>query len=148
MERYVTTTYRLHEIHVCIKGGYVSSTYPKNKIDALNFLIKFFSPEFLVLCRRALYVFQLSEKLSTSLADVLRHSPSFWEGHSKPQFSFQFSGWRRCGRSWWQKIYSPGFIIRVERFVIHCRVGRLPSVNCADVHRGRRYRWRFWKLRW
>ena len=27
MERYVTTTYPLQELHVCIQGGYVSSTY-------------------------------------------------------------------------------------------------------------------------
>ena len=33
MGRYVTTTYRLHELHVCIPGGYVSGTYPKYKID-------------------------------------------------------------------------------------------------------------------
>ena len=36
MERYVTTTYRLQKLHVCIQGGYVSITYPKYKIDALN----------------------------------------------------------------------------------------------------------------
>ena len=36
MERYVTTTYRLHELHMCIQGGYVTTTYPKYKIDALN----------------------------------------------------------------------------------------------------------------
>ena len=27
MERYVTTTYRLQEVHVCIQDGYVSSKY-------------------------------------------------------------------------------------------------------------------------
>ena len=36
MERYVTTTYRLYELHMCVQGGYVSSTYPKYIIDALN----------------------------------------------------------------------------------------------------------------
>ena len=36
MERYVTTTYRLQKLHVCIRDAYVSSTYPKNKIDALH----------------------------------------------------------------------------------------------------------------
>ena len=37
MERYVTTTYRLHELHICVytQGGYVTITYPKYKIDAL-----------------------------------------------------------------------------------------------------------------
>ena len=29
MERYVTTTYRVHELHMCIQGGYVPTTYPK-----------------------------------------------------------------------------------------------------------------------
>ena len=28
MGRYVSTTYRLHKLHVCILGGYVSTTYP------------------------------------------------------------------------------------------------------------------------
>ena len=28
MERYVTTTYRLHELHRCVQGGYVTTTYP------------------------------------------------------------------------------------------------------------------------
>ena len=36
IERYVTITYRLQNLHVCIQGGYVSSTYPKcYKIEAL-----------------------------------------------------------------------------------------------------------------
>ena len=33
MGRYVTTTYRLHELHVFVLGGYVTTTYPKYKID-------------------------------------------------------------------------------------------------------------------
>ena len=28
MGRYVTTTYRLHKLHVFVLGGYVSTTYP------------------------------------------------------------------------------------------------------------------------
>ena len=36
MERYVTTTYLLHELHKCVQGGYVTTTYLKYKIDALN----------------------------------------------------------------------------------------------------------------
>ena len=36
MEQYITTTYRLQKLHVCIQGGYVSSTYPEYKNDALN----------------------------------------------------------------------------------------------------------------
>ena len=28
MERYVTTMYRLQEIHICVQGGYVTTTYP------------------------------------------------------------------------------------------------------------------------
>ena len=28
MERYVTTTYRLHELHIHAQGGYVTTTYP------------------------------------------------------------------------------------------------------------------------
>ena len=28
MGRYVTTTYRLHKLHVCVQGGYVCTTYP------------------------------------------------------------------------------------------------------------------------
>ena len=36
MERYLTTTYRLHELHMCVQGGYVTTTYPKFKNDAFN----------------------------------------------------------------------------------------------------------------
>ena len=36
MELYVITTYRLNDLHMCIQGGYVTTTYPKYKIDALN----------------------------------------------------------------------------------------------------------------
>ena len=28
MERCVNTTYRLHELHMCVQGGYVTTTYP------------------------------------------------------------------------------------------------------------------------
>ena len=28
-ERYVTTIYRVHEINICVQGGYVTTTYPK-----------------------------------------------------------------------------------------------------------------------
>ena len=28
MQQYVTTTYRLHELHICVQGGYVTTTYP------------------------------------------------------------------------------------------------------------------------
>ena len=34
MERYVTTTYRLHELHKYVQGGYVTTRYPKYKIEA------------------------------------------------------------------------------------------------------------------
>ena len=35
MERYAATTYRLHELHLCVQGGYVTNTYPKYGIDEL-----------------------------------------------------------------------------------------------------------------
>ena len=28
VERYVTIAYRLHELHLCVQGGYVTTTYP------------------------------------------------------------------------------------------------------------------------
>ena len=28
MERYVTTTHRLHALHICAEGGYLTTTYP------------------------------------------------------------------------------------------------------------------------
>ena len=37
--RYVSTTYRLHKLHVCVQGGYVYTTYPKMNFwvnDAIN----------------------------------------------------------------------------------------------------------------
>ena len=33
MERYVTTTYRLHDLHICPQGLYVSTTYHFYTID-------------------------------------------------------------------------------------------------------------------
>ena len=33
MERYVITTYRLHELHIYAQGGYVTATYPYYTID-------------------------------------------------------------------------------------------------------------------
>ena len=36
MERYVTITYRSQELHMYVQGGYVTTTYPQYKIDALN----------------------------------------------------------------------------------------------------------------
>ena len=36
MEQYVTTTYRLHELQMCVQRGYVTTTYPHYKIDALK----------------------------------------------------------------------------------------------------------------
>ena len=35
MGRYVTTTYRLHELHKCAQGGYVTTTYPYYTIDQI-----------------------------------------------------------------------------------------------------------------
>ena len=48
MERYVTTTYRLRELHMCVQGGYVTTTYLNYKIDELNVQLKLLSVEFLV----------------------------------------------------------------------------------------------------
>ena len=53
-----------------------------------------------------------------------------------------------AGRSWWQEIYSPGFIVRVKCVVVCCRKRRLPVVKGADVHRRRRYRRQIIRLRW
>ena len=38
MGRYVTITYRLHELHVWIQGGYVPTTYPNYELmkDAID----------------------------------------------------------------------------------------------------------------
>ena len=38
--QYATTTYRLQELHVCVVGGYVPTTYPKYKLNATSPLIK------------------------------------------------------------------------------------------------------------
>ena len=74
--------------------------------------------------------------------------PFFWKRHSKAQSPLQFSGrWRR-GRSWWQKIYSPWFVIGVKCVVVSCCVRRLPAVEGAYVHWRRRFWGWFWRLRW
>ena len=75
-------------ICVCMQGGYVCRTYPKYKIATLNVHRKFFSLEFLACCRPARYPLQLREQLSTSLADVLRHSPPFGKDIPWPNFHF------------------------------------------------------------
>ena len=36
MERHVTTTYRLHELHICAWGGYVTTTNLLFRIDKNN----------------------------------------------------------------------------------------------------------------
>ena len=36
MELYITTTYRLRELQIYAEGGYVTTTYPQNIIDALS----------------------------------------------------------------------------------------------------------------
>ena len=56
--------------------------------------------------------------------------------------SIFFSGRRRRGRSWWQKRYSSGFVVRVECIIIGRRVCRFPTIECADIHG-----WR-WDGRW
>ena len=43
MERYVTTTYRLQELHMWIPGEYVRTTYPKNKLKCYMFFNKIIS---------------------------------------------------------------------------------------------------------
>ena len=35
MERYVTTTYRLHDLHISAQVGYVTTTYHKYRIDEI-----------------------------------------------------------------------------------------------------------------
>ena len=40
MERYVTATYRLHELHMGVLGGYVSTTCPKYKLNATCLMIR------------------------------------------------------------------------------------------------------------
>ena len=74
MERYVTTTYRLHELHICAQGWYVTTTYHlyTNNRNNVIYVYEIFSLEILVCWRRAWYVLLLRERLSTSLADVLR----------------------------------------------------------------------------
>ena len=89
----------------------------------------------------------LGDRLSAGFADIMQHSPSFWKRHSQAQFCFQLSGWRR-GRSWRQKIYYPGLIIGVKGIIISRRARRLPAIKGAHVLCGRRYRRRFWRLRW
>ena len=43
MERYVTTTYGLHELHMWVLGGYVPTTYPKYKLKCYMFITKIIS---------------------------------------------------------------------------------------------------------
>ena len=74
MERYLTTTYRLHELHICAWDWYVTITYHLCTNDEKNvkYLYEVFSHEFLVCWWRAWYVLRVKGQLSTSFAEVLR----------------------------------------------------------------------------
>ena len=39
MERYVTTTYRLHEVHMCVHGGYVIGCDGKHTEQTVTFKV-------------------------------------------------------------------------------------------------------------
>ena len=80
MERYITTTYRLHELHISAWGWYVTTEYHlyTNNGNNVIYVYEVFSLEFLVCWRRAWYVPRFRERLSTSLAEVLRQTV-FWK---------------------------------------------------------------------
>ena len=75
MEQYETTTFRLQQLHICAWGWYVTTTYHlyTNKDNNVIHMYEFFILEFLVCWRQAWDVLRFRERLSTSLADVLRH---------------------------------------------------------------------------
>ena len=150
MGRYVATTYRLHNC-MWILSGYVSTTYPKYKLMSkcwnkclsewnhsswvsLNVFTGLISVRWTwgVLC--------WGDRLTAGFADVLRHSPLFWKGHSQAQSSLQFSGrWRWRCRARRNKVYPSGFVTWVESIVVSCRLRRLPAVEGAYAHWRRRY---------
>ena len=74
MKRDVTTTYHLNELHICARGWYVTATYRSytNNENNIMYMYEVFSLEFLAGWRQAWYVLRLKERLSTSLANVLR----------------------------------------------------------------------------
>ena len=80
---------------------------------------------------------------------MLRHSPLFWKGHSQAQLSFlpSWRWWRRWG-TWGKEIYPSGFVAWVECVVVSGSVWRLPAVEGTDIHWGRRYWERYWRVRW
>ena len=94
-------------------------------------------------------VFCWEELLTAGFADVPRHSPFFWKGHSQAQSFFLPSRrwWRRWG-TWRKEIEPPGFVTWVKCIVVSGCIGRLPAVEGAHVHCGRRYWGLFWRLRW
>ena len=75
MERYVTTTYRSHELHICASGWYVTTTCHlcTNNENNIIYMYEVFSLEILVCWQQAWDVLRFRERLSTSLTDVLRH---------------------------------------------------------------------------
>ena len=40
MERYITATYRLHDLHMSVLGGYVPTRYPKYELKCYMLIYK------------------------------------------------------------------------------------------------------------
>ena len=99
--------------------------------------------------RRTWGVLCWGDRLTAGFADVLRHSPFSWKRHSQAQLSFlpSWRWWRRWV-TWRNEIYPSGFIAWVECVVVSGSVWRLPAVEGTDIHWGRRYWWRYWRVRW
>ena len=96
--------YRLHELHLCACGWFVATTYHLYTGNGNNviYVYEVFSLEFLVCWRRAWDVLRLRERLSASLADVLRQLSFLSSCHHEgsPNSLWFFHEGRSC---WMQK---------------------------------------------
>ena len=151
MERYVTTTYSLYDLHICEWAWYVTTTYHLHTKSANNviYVYEFFSLEFLVCWRRAWYFLRFNEQLSTSVADVLWQAINNFRSHHKYMlqvlqgrvFSWHFQsgillqGFEQRMKPYWKKVAMQNWMFKCSLSWIVFNIGWESTTPVKhDVH--------------
>ena len=141
--------YSSHDIHLCACGWYVTTAYLLyTSIE--NYVWSFQSSGFRLLMMSLGCSLGLGNNCPQALqtCDVPRHSPFFFGRKSRGSVFFSACEVVARGKNWrvennFHKVHHRNRLI-----VIPGSIQCLPSLNCAEVHRGRRCRRRFRCLRW